>query len=1257
MFVRNTCYYLKYILDLGGVDPQSLLLPIDFDFRRKVVQNDHCYTNLMFLGDKKKSTNPTAATASAKKTSSSKAVTNQSNKSSSKNNTTKERIQSDSEGESGNDEEKQDDEEEEEEISYSESDDEDDMDFNVNYRFGKKGKRKRKYRKHKQKASTFKDFLETGEIALPEDEAKRKYGKKQKLKSTTISPKTSGNLTKLSQESSSNTIKSIRPLIKKTPVQSSSSKDLSTLSFSILEKNELDANFGMPKVIKQEQVEKSIQLPAKIAQSKEKEIVDSIAKDLETSFPVKIENNSKDTTTKPNISLSDKIPTANSLDLNALKELDSTDEEIGDAIIAVLGENVLDELLNQSDLISFDANNQSASTPSHQNPTEVSSSPVILNDSSSAPVTPEKAGEQLSKLDTIKVVRNGRVIILPPIEKPATRGSKRKSVSESPTTASPPITPSTVQTTLKLIKIEKPPSVKESSDSRNSSRRSSLNKSESGRSRLSTGGADDETDDLVSDASCASEDDPERLWCICKQPHNNRFMICCDKCEEWYHGKCVNVSKAMGKVIEQENKKWYCPTCKNGGSPMQGDKKPMNQLKLTKFFMKNSSKSNQSSVMCVVCKKKPTRESSIYCSDECIQNHALQHSDEKKDDVKDKIQNKSFEKEHHNFVKNKAADNKNVHELFSNPVKIQTNSNNVKTTPDTKSAIVIKSNNPTKVITPLHRQSSSSHLTKSNEKSETKPTYSKTSNEKSRIEQERKNIKSILASTLKTRMEGFNHPEIPKMTNEEIDEFAGKVEHEMFLYFNKDTRDKYKTKYRSLKFNLGDVKNKTLLEKICSKKIEPKQLVSLTSADLASEDLAKWREHENKHQLEIITKSELDALAQTKVVLKSHKGEEVIESKSETNDIAIQDVELVISKTVLKMEDNELNVSSANNTSSVDHDKHRSRHRSRSRDRHHHKSSSSSHSKHRRSRSRSRNHKNSSKSSSSHDKSKRSSDHKHKRSRSKSRNRSKSRDKSKKDDHHNKSSEKHDKHHHHHHHHSKSTEKVETKITEIIPEKQDVDLVGKILDSMGVHVNLEIKKPSRDEESKIEISTIREEPPLVEPIIEPKEEIQLFSGHLTVPDVNSFDIVAMKISGNLEEMNDNFNHQLDMIGRIEPKLVWDYIEKVMKSPGKEVCILRFATDDLEAHQGAFQHLQSRQRFGVIKLQSPTIIKDFYIIPLEKKDSLPSMLHPLTRSTLIEDENREDLLIGIAIKVLQDNRVSFSIEYILKLNFNTLYHFR
>lgn len=58
---------------------------------------------------------------------------------------------------------------------------------------------------------------------------------------------------------------------------------------------------------------------------------------------------------------------------------------------------------------------------------------------------------------------------------------------------------------------------------------------------------DDEDDEDDEGDNSNSEDDPDRLWYICKGPHKNRFMICCGVYEDWFHGKCVHVSKTMGK--------------------------------------------------------------------------------------------------------------------------------------------------------------------------------------------------------------------------------------------------------------------------------------------------------------------------------------------------------------------------------------------------------------------------------------------------------------------------------------------------------------------------------------------------------------------------------------------------------------------------------------------------------------------------------------------------------------------------------------
>lgn len=61
----------------------------------------------------------------------------------------------------------------------------------------------------------------------------------------------------------------------------------------------------------------------------------------------------------------------------------------------------------------------------------------------------------------------------------------------------------------------------------------------------------------VADTPGSSNDDGE-VFCICRKGDNHTWMIACDGvCDEWYHGKCVNIRERDGDLID----KYICPRC------------------------------------------------------------------------------------------------------------------------------------------------------------------------------------------------------------------------------------------------------------------------------------------------------------------------------------------------------------------------------------------------------------------------------------------------------------------------------------------------------------------------------------------------------------------------------------------------------------------------------------------------------------------------------------------------------------------------
>ncbi|KAI7886646.1 hypothetical protein K492DRAFT_186499 [Lichtheimia hyalospora FSU 10163] len=56
----------------------------------------------------------------------------------------------------------------------------------------------------------------------------------------------------------------------------------------------------------------------------------------------------------------------------------------------------------------------------------------------------------------------------------------------------------------------------------------------------------------------AKSNDDQVLYCICRKPYDvPRFMIACDRCDQWFHGECIGISEKEGEFIDL----YFCTDC------------------------------------------------------------------------------------------------------------------------------------------------------------------------------------------------------------------------------------------------------------------------------------------------------------------------------------------------------------------------------------------------------------------------------------------------------------------------------------------------------------------------------------------------------------------------------------------------------------------------------------------------------------------------------------------------------------------------
>lgn len=144
----------------------------------------------------------------------------------------------------------------------------------------------------------------------------------------------------------------------------------------------------------------------------------------------------------------------------------------------------------------------------------------------------------------------------------------------------------------------------------------------------------------------------------------------------------------------------------------------------------------------------------------------------------------------------------------------------------------------------------------------------------------------------------------------------------------------------------------------------------------------------------------------------------------------------------------------------------------------------------------------------------------------------------------------------------------------------------------------------------------------------------IWTGTICMVDMVPFGISLSTIYGDASQLV--FPLELDVIGRIGPKSVYEYMANVKLTNG--IALLRFAPvskDDESAYKAFVEYLHLRQRFGVIQTRCK-LIKDFYILPLMARQSLPSILMP-DKDNVDLGANRTDLLLGIVVKATSNRK--------------------
>ena len=116
-------------------------------------------------------------------------------------------------------------------------------------------------------------------------------------------------------------------------------------------------------------------------------------------------------------------------------------------------------------------------------------------------------------------------------------------------------------------------------------------------------------DSITEETGIEGSDDEEAVYCFCRRPAGNEFMILCKECEEWFHGDCVGITRVKGDQIMN----YYCMQCRSEDPSLKIVYKP--EKKKTVPEVKKPKRSSRMCGNCEACSTIEDCGKCVFCKD------------------------------------------------------------------------------------------------------------------------------------------------------------------------------------------------------------------------------------------------------------------------------------------------------------------------------------------------------------------------------------------------------------------------------------------------------------------------------------------------------------------------------------------------------------------------------------------------------------------------------------------------------------------